>query len=155
MSLAGDCLARLTKRSPQGVIPSKKGLRMYFLKEKNAMKNSVAMVFAVSLLCSTLCLAQGLGSIVGTVTDKSGAAVNGAKITVVESDTGATRDAASDTQGYYVVPSLRPAQYSVSVRATGFSWQQARGYPACRPDPHCESAPGSGYVDGSRQRHDQ
>src|SRR5579864_1427444 len=93
---------------------------MCFLKEKNPMKNSIAMVFAVSLLCSTLCFAQGLGSIVGTVTDKSGAAVNGAKITVVESDTGATRDAVSDTQGYYVVPSLRPAQYSVSARATGF-----------------------------------
>jgi hypothetical protein len=60
MSLAGDCsLARLTKRSPQEVIPSKKGLRMYFLKEENPMKNSVAIVFAVALLCSTLSFAQG------------------------------------------------------------------------------------------------
>ena len=93
---------------------------MYFLEKKNLMKNTLAIVFVASLLCSTRSFAQGLGSIVGTVTDKSGAAVTAAKITVVESGTGATRDAEPDTQGYYVIPSLRPAQYSVSVRATGF-----------------------------------
>ncbi len=72
------------------------------------------------LLCSELAQAQGLGSIVGTVSDPSGAVVASAKVTAAEAGTGFSRTATTDSQGYYVIPSLRPAQYNLSVEAAGF-----------------------------------
>jgi len=65
--------------------------------------------------------AQGLGTMVGTVTDPSGGAVVSAKVTATEIGTGFAREAKTDERGYFVIPSLRPAEYTVSVEATGFS----------------------------------
>lgn len=63
---------------------------------------------------------QAFGTINGTVTDQSGAVIPGAKVTITESDTGFSRDAVSDSSGYYVVPNLRPTKYNLSVLASGF-----------------------------------
>ena len=82
-------------------------------------KHSVTICF-LFLLLSTAGFAQGLGSIVGTVSDSSGAVLPGAKITAVEAGTGLSRSAVADSQGYFVIPSLKPAQYSVSAEASGF-----------------------------------
>ncbi len=64
---------------------------------------------------------QGFGTIVGTVTDASGAIVASAKIKVTDEATSATRETVTNDQGYFVVPSLRPATYSVSFEAPGFA----------------------------------
>lgn len=64
---------------------------------------------------------QGLGSIVGTVTDPSGGLVPSATVKITDEGTSLTRDTATNTQGYYVVPSLRPSNYSVTVEAAGFA----------------------------------
>ena len=63
---------------------------------------------------------QAFGTLGGTVTDQSGAVIPGAKVTITESDTGFSRDAVSDSSGYYVVPNLRPTKYNLSVLAPGF-----------------------------------
>ena len=86
------------------------------------MKGKLSSVLFFLLLwgLSVPSFAQGLGSIVGTVTDPSGALLPGAKITVTETGTGLTRTAVTDSQGYYVIPSLNPAQYLVSAEASGF-----------------------------------
>src|SRR5262245_58698546 len=49
--------------------------------------------------------AQGLGSISGTVTDPSGAIVVSAKVKVTDAATGFTREAATDSEGYYMISS--------------------------------------------------
>jgi hypothetical protein len=82
-------------------------------------ENRVLVLFAL-LLIPVLADAQGLGSIGGTVTDPTGAAVATAQITIVQTDTGLARDATSNSEGYYVVPSLSPGRYTVIVRAGGF-----------------------------------
>ena len=74
----------------------------------------------VAVVIPSALLAQGLGSIVGTVTDPSGAVVPGAQVTVTEAGTGAARTAATDAQGYYVVSSLRPFTYNIAIEAKGF-----------------------------------
>ena len=62
---------------------------------------------AALLLLVTLCLlpvamwAQDTATIVGTVTDSSGAIVPGAKVTVSNPDRGFVRDVASDSAGDY------------------------------------------------------
>jgi len=57
------------------------------------MKKNVAFAIALSfLLVPGLALAQGLGSIVGTVTDPSGAVVVSAQVKVTEQGTGLSRE---------------------------------------------------------------
>ena len=85
------------------------------------MKNHLATAFFALLIAPVLSQAQGLGSIAGTISDPSGAAVASAKITAKEQGTGFVHEAMADEHGYYVIPSLRPAAYSVSVEARGFS----------------------------------
>ncbi len=63
---------------------------------------------------------QGLGEFVGTVTDPSGGAVPSAKITATEVGTKQNRTVITSEQGYYVIQSLRPAVYDVSVESAGF-----------------------------------
>ena len=59
-------------------------------------------------------------SIVGTVKDPSGAVVPGARVTVVNSNTGESLTATTSGSGDYVFPYLRVGTYSVTVDAANF-----------------------------------
>ncbi len=59
-------------------------------------------------------------TIVGTVTDPSGAAVPNAAVTITQHETGTVRNAVTGSDGQYVVPDLGIGHYSVKVDATGF-----------------------------------
>ena len=65
--------------------------------------------------------AQATGTIVGTVTDASGAAVPGAAVQVKNSGTGVTQSTTSDAQGRYRAPELIIGTYEISASKTGFS----------------------------------
>jgi len=80
---------------------------------------SVLAILAVGSLAPAA-FAQALGTIVGTVSDPSGAAVPAAHITAIELLTNLTRVVTTNGQGYYVVPSLRPSRYNITVEARGF-----------------------------------
>jgi outer membrane receptor protein involved in Fe transport len=60
------------------------------------------------------------GSIVGHVTDESGAAVPGAAVTVKNINTGATRDTVTNDEGLYRFSALPIGSYTVAVTKTGF-----------------------------------
>src|SRR5438094_2915384 len=60
------------------------------------------------------------GSLVGTVTDESGAAVPGATVTITHHETNAAREAVTDAAGAYRFPTLQPGTYSITVKLTGF-----------------------------------
>jgi hypothetical protein len=60
------------------------------------------------------------GTILGTVTDQSGALVAGAKVTVRNADTGFVRATETATDGSYAVPELPIGNYSVTVEREGF-----------------------------------
>jgi len=79
--------------------------------------------FAVILLTlPVVCLSQDItGSMVGTVSDPSGAGVSGAKITITNTDQNAViRVATTGANGEYSAPLLPIGHYSVSVEAKGF-----------------------------------
>jgi hypothetical protein len=81
----------------------------------------VALYFA--LLFSALpSLAQvgGTGSIEGTVTDPSGAAVANAAVTASNTATGTVTARKTTDAGFFVLPLLPAGDYTVTVRATGF-----------------------------------
>ena len=66
-------------------------------------------------------LAQStFGTILGTVTDKSGAVVPGVKITVTNTAQNVSRELTADSQGNYDALNLNPGPYTVSVTAPGF-----------------------------------
>src|ERR1700746_3018637 len=77
-----------------------------------------AIFFGLSL---TSAMAQGFGTVVGTVSDSSGGVIAGAQITVTDEGTQVSRSVVANEQGYYVVPALHPSTYTVSATATGFA----------------------------------
>ena len=83
------------------------------------MKKILLIVFFALLFVPLSSHAQGLGSIVGRVTDPAGAGVAGAQVTATQVGTGFSRSATSDTEGLYVIPSLQPAIYDLTLRLKG------------------------------------
>ena len=61
------------------------------------------------------------GRIAGTVTDSNGALVPGAAILVKNEHTGEERTATTNDVGYFIVSSLRPSSYTVTVSARDLS----------------------------------
>ena len=90
------------------------------------MRNLYSALLATALL---LCLAapataqRDMGTILGAVTDPSGAAIPGASITIVEESTGVTDLVESDAAGNYIRPLIKPGTYTVSAETAGFMQQ--------------------------------
>jgi Carboxypeptidase regulatory-like domain/TonB dependent receptor len=78
-------------------------------------------VMVSAILCAVGIRSQEIsGSIRGTVTDESGGAVNGTKVTAISTDTGFQRTAVSNSQGAYVLVELPVGRYRVEAEAPGF-----------------------------------
>jgi len=60
------------------------------------------------------------GSIIGVVTDTSGAAIANASVTLTNLDTGQKRTIESDASGDYSFPNLLPGRYKLEGEKTGF-----------------------------------
>lgn len=89
------------------------------------MKRSVLAAVAALLLLSGLWTLKAsgqavFGSIAGTVTDPSGAAVPNAKVTVIDQAKGTTDEATTNDSGNYNVTHLIPDPYTVRIEAPGF-----------------------------------
>ena len=82
---------------------------------------AAAFAVVLLLLTPTLMRAQGVSTIVGTVRDPSGAVVPGVTVKATDENTGLSREVTANSQGYYVIPSLRPSTYELSVQAQGFA----------------------------------
>jgi hypothetical protein len=87
-----------------------------------SMATKLAWLAAFLFLVPSLASAQtsSSGTIIGTVTDPSRAAVPGAKVTLVNSGTSQSRVTNTDARGGYIFPNIPPGVYSITVSATGF-----------------------------------
>ena len=97
--------------------PTNAGSFGHFLKRCDI--RLVVLLVVVVLLFVGQGLAQE-ATIVGTVTDPSGAAVPNVSITVTNNDTGLARTLPTSADGQYVVPDLGIGHYSVRATASGF-----------------------------------
>src|SRR5271168_2215522 len=79
----------------------------------------VAVLCSVFSLCPLL-YGQANGSLSGTVTDKAGAVVSGATVKVTSQGTGLSREAKTNESGYYLIPLLPVAFYTIHVESQGF-----------------------------------
>ena len=81
----------------------------------------VAAALATAILfCLPVPAQEATGKIVGNVTDQSGAAVPGAKVTVTNIETNISRDATADAVGFYQVLQLPIGHYKVEAASAGF-----------------------------------
>ena len=87
-----------------------------------AFSGAIAVLYAVLLIANTaVAVAQTFrGSIQGTITDSSGAAVAGAQVRVFSPATGLSRTIAANDRGEYVASELPLGTYSVTVEKQGF-----------------------------------
>lgn len=83
--------------------------------------------FSLLLLCLPVLASAQEATIVGTVTDPSGAVVPNAAILVTNVDTGAVRTLATNDAGQYVVPGLLIGKYDVEAQASGFKVEEYKG----------------------------
>ena len=67
------------------------------------------------------------GRISGTVTDPSGAAVPGAKVTFTNTETQNSRSVVTDDNGQYIITNLAIGPYDAQVDQKGFQRQQQTG----------------------------
>lgn len=92
---------------------------------------SIAAAFCGLLLLvnsANLAKAQALyGSLVGTVTDQSGAVVPNASVVATNSDTGQTKSDSTDAAGRFSFQNLQPGTYSVKLTASGFKSSEQSG----------------------------
>jgi hypothetical protein len=77
------------------------------------------LVAALAVVCPARAQ-QGRGTILGTVTDTSGAVVPGAQVTITNTATNLTSTATTNDEGVYSVPNLLVGTYSVTVTKEGF-----------------------------------
>jgi hypothetical protein len=88
----------------------------------------VCLFASVLLLSCPVTTAQTFrGTILGTVTDSSGAAVPGATVTIKNVDTGLTRTVTTSDDGSYSAPELPIGNYSVTAEKPGFKVGVATG----------------------------
>ena len=80
-----------------------------------------ALIATVLLSFSPSTHAQSVsGTILGTVTDASGAVISKAKVTVINEGTGLTRTVEADSNGDFSAPSIPTGRYTVTAEMSGF-----------------------------------
>jgi len=85
------------------------------------VRRSFGILLALLAIVATLSSAQTFrGTILGTVSDTSGAVITGATVRVKNAATGLERTAESSTDGNYAIPELPIGTYTVTVTHPGF-----------------------------------
>jgi hypothetical protein len=95
---------------------------------RTGLLESLAALFLIALLLGlvgTLTTAwvhaQAVSaSLVGTISDSTGAGIVGAKVTILEVSTGISRYTTTNESGNYTFPDLTPGTYGVTIEANGF-----------------------------------
>lgn len=94
---------------------------------KSVGRNTVSALLICVLSLATLTITSNTakaqtfyGSVVGTVTDDSGAVVSGANVTITDLGTNEARSVKTDTAGGYRFVNLVPANYKVLVESPSF-----------------------------------
>src|SRR5437879_1602761 len=88
---------------------------------ENLMRIRIHALLLLPLLTGTATFGQtGAATLVGAVTDSTGAVVPGAKVSVVNSGTAFLSETTTSADGSYYVPYLSPGAYRITLEASGF-----------------------------------
>jgi outer membrane receptor protein involved in Fe transport len=92
------------------------------------MTRSIRRLSALAFFCAALLILNASksnaqtfrGTILGNVTDSSGAAITGATVTIKNVDTGISRTVSSSDDGSYAAPELQIGNYTITCEKAGF-----------------------------------
>ena len=89
---------------------------------RKMMRPIIGSVFALLVLgISQVLLGQAVnGTLLGTVTDSTDAAISNAQVTATLTSTGAIHQSTTNASGNYTFPDMQPGIYIITVNATGF-----------------------------------
>lgn len=90
------------------------------------------MMIILALMATATSAAFGqvlYGTLTGTVTDASNAAVPGATVTIRNGDTGLSRTSTTDSSGNYQITDVPQGIYTVSIGGTGFGATETKDVP--------------------------
>ncbi|MEO8736166.1 MAG: TonB-dependent receptor, partial [Edaphobacter sp.] len=87
---------------------------------RSALRTISLLLFSLFALTSPTWAQSTFGSVVGTVTDSSGATLANATVTVTDDGTGVKRTVTTGDSGDYQLLSLSPGAYTVTVEGSGF-----------------------------------
>ena len=96
---------------------------------QSAVSSAQPSCWRIILLGSSVpVLGQAVNAtLLGTVTDSSGAPVGNAKMTITETNTGITHNSQTNDSGNYVLPDLPPGTYKVTAELAGFKRESRAG----------------------------
>jgi hypothetical protein len=96
----------------------------HYSSHRNLIRNLIIWslsLFVIQVYVATA-LAQGTSATLsGTIVDQNNAAIPGASVTVTNNATRQKRETFTDDRGYFTVPLLLPAAYTVNVQREGFA----------------------------------
>ncbi len=85
-------------------------------------------LFAFLVAAAVLGWSQAVNAtLLGTVTDGTGAVVPSAKVTITETQTGVVHSSQTNESGNWIAPNLQPGIYAVAVEANGFKKETRSG----------------------------
>jgi hypothetical protein len=90
---------------------------------------TTAGVALLCLLCGSLQAQETRGTILGRVTDSSGAVIVGAKVTAINTTTQVQTFWATNASGDYLLPLLNPGTYDLTAKIAGFKTYRRLGIP--------------------------
>src|SRR5690242_19097770 len=82
--------------------------------------------FLVSLTLSMFALAQQTSQLTGRVSDPSGASIVKAQVTASSAERGIQRATQTNGDGDYLISSLPPGTYDLTIKASGFKTYEAQ-----------------------------
>src|SRR5467141_2363372 len=95
--------------------PAKAGLVKLWRLSMAALLGTIFLGFSAPVMGQAV-----NATLLGTVTDSSGAAVGNVKVTITETNTGISRTSQTNESGNYVFPDLPPGTYTVTAEQPGF-----------------------------------
>jgi hypothetical protein len=100
--------------------------RSVFTALKHVRLHHLAVLFLAVVALSFTAKAQD-ATIVGTITDPSGAAVPNVKVSATSIETGLVSTGVTSDSGTYVLPELRIGHYDIKAEASGFKVAEQKG----------------------------
>ncbi len=82
--------------------------------------SSLLVLGGLLIFCNTSRAQSILGTVLGTVKDKSGAVIPGAKVVITNTDQGASRTVTTNSRGNYELVDVKPGHYAVKTSKPGF-----------------------------------
>src|SRR5215471_11470157 len=88
---------------------------------------TILSIACLAAICGGAARAQTVNAtMLGTVTDSSGAVIVDAKVIITETQTNVAHTAQTNGSGNYTVPNLPPGIYAVTIEAAGFKKETRR-----------------------------